>query len=271
MKDREPTQDEIRDRMQRMTRAYEGFTAESLDELREKSEDEAEDVRLIAASRLGFLEDVGAVPVLVKLMDDVSGRVRGMAAIGLGTYAAEAARDVLIQHLETDVSGDVRAMCVTALGDIGGADQSLIAALKDPHSHVRMSAVTSLNRLGNTEAAPQILGLLDDPEWIVRYFACCASLDFGVGDQRIVDALIALRDNPEAVETAQTFAVSDVLRSAMEKYADDFDELEEEASPEQILDFLRQKHGEQEIPYPPQDPLGEMIDRAKDLLVRSPQ
>ena len=244
---------------------------ESFDDLVEKTRSDRANVRAIAAGRLTFSEDRRAAPVLMDLMSDPSAKVRGMAAIGLGQHEAEEARGLLLEHLKSDPNGDVRSMCVSSLGYIGGADEAIVSALDDPHQHVRMSAVTALNVLNKTSAAGRLLGMLGDSDWTVRYFTCCALIDFNTGDQRIVDALHQLHEMPEAREMVENFAYGDVINVLFERYEDDtqlaadLDSLEDE-SPEETLRILREKYGEEMVPYPPEDPLGDMISQAQELL-----
>lgn len=272
--------EEMMQRMAEMTRRMEGITEiageftgeETFEELVEKTRDPRGIARSLAATRLMHLDDRRAIPVLIELMDDTSGQVRFAAALALGQREAEEARDVLLEHLRTDPNGDVRSMCVSSLGDIGGAEDAILAALDDPHEHVRMTAVTTLNCHGTGEfAAVRLLKTLDDTDWTVRYFACCALIDFGVGDQRIVDELRRLHEMPEAREMVENFAYSDVISAIFERVEDDeqlagdLDALMDE-SPEETLRILREKYGEEVVPHPPKNPLADMIRKAEGLL-----
>ncbi|MHB9038187.1 MAG: HEAT repeat domain-containing protein [Armatimonadota bacterium] len=263
--------EEVQARLERMTEVANSWTANTLEELAKKAKDDNEDVRSIAASRLMNLEDSRAVPFLTELMADPFAKVRGMAALGLGHYKAPESRDILIAHLKQDESRDVRAMCAKSLGWIGDVDDELVNALDDPDWHVKISAIPTLHDKRKSFPEERILGLLDDPEWQVRYFACCALVDFGIGDERIAKTLLELRNIPEAKEQVDWFAESDVWMAACEKFGDEIPEFDEDAKMESepditaILTRLREKHGEEEVPYPSQDPLGDLAARAEEL------
>lgn len=253
------------ERMERLARVAGEFDADSLEELLLKAKDADVDIRSIAAARLRNLEDARAVPALIELLNDQSPRVRAMAANGLGHYKAVEARDLLIDRLKTDEVGDVRAVCVNSLSEIGGANEVIINALDDADWHVRVSAAVVLGRDGVSDAAGKITRLLDDPNWNVRYFASVALMDLNAASPRVIDALESLRDIPEALDTLKWFAESDIYFKILEKYPDDIDALEEEDMGD-MLNILRQKYGEEEVPIPSEDPIGELIAQANRVL-----
>ena len=167
-------EDNVEERMQRLAKVYDEFDAEKFEELLSKTQDANDDVRVIAAARLMHLEDPRAVPVVIEMLEDPYPRVRAIAALHLGTYKAATARDKLVNMLRNDENGDVRAMCARSLGDIGGADEEIVRALEDSHPHVKICAINALKWKGKSNAAENIAQLLNDPGWVVRYFASVA-------------------------------------------------------------------------------------------------
>lgn len=155
------------------------------------------------------------------------------------------------------------------MGYIEGADEEIAAALNDPEKNVKIAAIATLDCHKKSFAACKMLNMLNDPYWRVRYFACCALIDFSIGDKKIVDALKELREIPEAQERVVSFSEADVWMNAYDKYTDDIEKLDDEMGDEfdigQVLDILRQKYGEHEISHPSKDPLGDLLVKAEDL------
>lgn len=72
-------------------------------------------IRGMAASHLGALQDLSAVPLLVKALDDDHAYVRACAALGLGRLRATEARDRLKTAMEHDWDQTVRSRAREAL------------------------------------------------------------------------------------------------------------------------------------------------------------
>lgn len=248
-----------------MKSAASEFITGTFEELVDKTSSDNPDVRFLAVTRLRNSDDPRAVPVLIRLIDDRSAQVRSLAAIGLGYYADDSAREVLIDHLRNDENGSVRAMCAGSLGFIGGADNELIYALSDPDKTVKISAIVSLSHSGTLSAVPHIIKLLDDLEWDVRYFASTALLDLGVSNADVVEVLNALRDIPEAIEFINSTPELDIMAEVLEKFSDEYEQMDNDLSFDETLDELRRRHGVEKVPYPPEDPLGDLIERARQL------
>lgn len=66
-------------------------------------------IRGMAASHLGALQDLSAVPLLVKALDDDHAYVRSCAALGLGRLRATEARERLKRAMEHDWDQTVRS------------------------------------------------------------------------------------------------------------------------------------------------------------------
>src|SRR3989442_14665380 len=93
-------------------------------------------------------------------------------------------------------------MCAVALERLGDerAADALLQALADPDWRVLSAAGTGLVRLGDRRAIPPLLRLLDHADRSVRYGVCRDLLNLKAGDQRLVDALERLSQDPEAEE-----------------------------------------------------------------------
>ncbi|WP_413934684.1 HEAT repeat domain-containing protein [Nitrospira sp. BLG_1] len=72
-------------------------------------------IRGMAASHLGALQDLSAVPLLVKTLDDDHAYVRACAALGLGRLRATEARERLKAAMEHDWDQTVRSRAREAL------------------------------------------------------------------------------------------------------------------------------------------------------------
>jgi len=144
----------------------------------------------------------------------------------------------LVRQLGRDQPAYLRREAAVALGynlppwEIEPAISALIVALKDPSPRVRECAVTGLAAHGqrSLRAVPEMVALLDDDDWSVRYSACAGlgviaesggperaaavrALESALGDARpdvrgaAALALIRLGEAPKSVDT-----LSDLLR-----------------------------------------------------------
>jgi len=89
--------------------------------------------RAAAAAFQGRLADKGAVPALIKALNDQNQYVRGAAAAALGKIK------------------DTRAV------------KPLCKALTDPHAHVRWAATSPLAQIQDKAAIPSLKRLVEDP------------------------------------------------------------------------------------------------------------
>lgn len=144
----------------------------------------------------------------------------------------------LVRQLGRDQPAYLRREAAVALGynlppwDVEPAISALIVALKDPSPRVRECAVTGLAGHGqrSIRAVPDMVALLDDDDWSVRYSACAGlgviaesggpervaavrALESALGDSRpdvrraAALALVQLGEAPKSVDT-----LSDLLR-----------------------------------------------------------
>jgi HEAT repeat protein len=244
-----------------------------LDGLVQKLSDQDPDVRRLAAMRLMSLDDDRAVEPLIRALEDESPHVRASAALAIGHYTPLTAVPALLDHLRHDPYWHARAVCAVALGWIGGdeAINALIPALQDPDRQVRSAAVSVFARNKDRRAIDNLIQLLDDPEWTVRYAVCDAMVMLGVGGEPVVNAILKLRELPEAREFAQMTGASDILMEVFEHHPEGLDWTHEyamsnpEAAQRDFLDMLRERLGEEAVPRPPDDPLADLADRAHRL------
>ncbi len=122
---------------------------------------------------LGRIQARGAVPGLIKLLEDRdewtrSYAIRALAKIG-DTKAVEKLADLIIN----DPEFIVRAEAAEALGQIGGtgASPALKKALRDSTVSVRAAAVRALGKLKDKTAVSEFRRLLHDPGNTTRAYA----------------------------------------------------------------------------------------------------
>lgn len=243
-----------------------GFT---FDEFAKSLASESEDVRAVAAGRLAIFTDPRAIPILIRTIADPSPLVRSKAALGLGRHRVPQSRDTLIDHLRNDKSGEVRAMCVIALGNIGGMYDEIIGALTDPDQMVKKCAMAALRNNGIRASIPFLKPLLDDEEWSVKYLACFSMMTLGTSNAKVVETLSSLREIPTAVEFISNSAISDVLIKVRDEFPKKVESmLKEGLPPSEILNLLRREHGETFVPLPSADPVGDLVEQARELCDR---
>jgi HEAT repeat protein len=193
--------------------------------LAETLADPEEFVRWQAADALANQEPGQIFPVLADLLNSADPLQRAGAAAALGQLDTETAAQALTAHLG-DPDPTVRRAVVDALGFAGGPEavQSLIPVLHDRIIDVRWAAATALGRLGGPEAAvalahalarkgqpllvrrssaaalaraphsdaqPELVAALADPDPQVRAYAARAL--GAVGDEAARPALAALK------------------------------------------------------------------------------
>ncbi|MEU1398380.1 HEAT repeat domain-containing protein [Micromonospora zamorensis] len=130
-----------------------------------------EQVRVSAASRLGFTGRPDAVVPLVALAADPTPRVRSMVAYSLGRLGSHEATPAL-QRLLQDPDRHVRENAVEALGSVGGppAVDTLLMLAADRDPQLRVQAAKALAKAADSDprVAPQLTMLARDGEAAVR-------------------------------------------------------------------------------------------------------
>jgi len=139
------------------------------------------DARWWAARALAEVGSADAVQALVGALADDEADVRACAALALGRIGDGAAAPALAVHL-ADESAFVAGIAADALSMIGQpAAEALTGMLADENPHVRLLAVRALTRIKSPEAIGPLFSLLEDPSYLVRYYAQDALEALGVG------------------------------------------------------------------------------------------
>ncbi len=149
-------------------------------------------------ARMGHLQDEvldakdsGAVPALVRALNDKDARVRSASVAGLGTISDERAIEPLLAVIGHDPDSGIRARAVVALSRIGATAPpkviaTLVRALKsDSDEFVREAAATALGKRQAEESAGALVAALTDVSYNVR--------------KAVADALWRREDNGRAI------------------------------------------------------------------------
>lgn len=139
------------------------------------------DARWWAARTLAQVGGQGAVPPLVNALSDDDADVRACAALALGRLGVESSVPALARLL-ADESTFVASIAADALSMIGGpAAQALAEMLAAEQPRARLLAVRALGRIKAECAIGSLLNMLEDPSYLVRYYAQEALDALGVG------------------------------------------------------------------------------------------
>ncbi len=139
------------------------------------------DARWWAARALAEVGGHAAVEPLASALADPDPDMRACAALALGRVGDGQAAPA-VAALLADESAFVASIAADALSMIGEpAVESLAAMLADDSSHARLLAVRALGRIGSQSAITPLFGTLEDPSYLVRYYAQEALEALGVG------------------------------------------------------------------------------------------
>jgi Uri superfamily endonuclease len=139
------------------------------------------DSRWWAARALAELGQDGAVLPLVSALVDADPDVRACVALALGRIGNGSAAAALAGCL-SDESAFVASIAADALSMIGElAIEALAGASADRSAHVRLLAVRALSRIRSQGAIDPLFDRLEDPSYLVRYYAQEALEALGVG------------------------------------------------------------------------------------------
>ena len=139
------------------------------------------DARWWAARALAEIGGEGAVQPLVGILDDPDPDVRACAALALGRVGHGSAAPALADRLD-DESTFVASIAADALSMLGErAVEALAGRLADENPHIRLLAVRALRRINSQDAIGPLFGVLEDPSYLVRYYAHDALEALGVG------------------------------------------------------------------------------------------
>jgi len=192
--------------------------------------DKDPNVRAAVAGALGKIGDPKAAGPLLEALKDHDHSVRRALVEALGTVRDEnldeKVSDRLLPLLK-DSDGTMRSAAARSLEAVGGnrlsdrhraaiavvrmkwdeaasigppAVESLVAALSDPKSQVRVAAVSALEKIGDERAIPPLIDMLQDSDALVQETA--ASALASIGDTRAVRPLVALAAEGSLVTAA---------------------------------------------------------------------
>lgn len=131
--------------------------------------DENPQVRWWAITSLGMLNNPKVISSLINiLMHEEDTTLKSAAASALGNMRHPNAVEALDQALSHE-NTSVRRHAIVALGQIGEpAISPIIKALKDQDKLVRLSATSSLERIGNPQVIQALETVLGDPDETIR-------------------------------------------------------------------------------------------------------
>jgi len=139
------------------------------------------DVRWWAARALAEVGGSDALPPLLACLADADPDMRACVALALGRIGEGAAAPALAARL-ADESAFVAGVVADALSMIGEpAVETLTGMLTHASPHVRLLSVRALARIKSERAIAPLCGVLEDPSYLVRYYAEEALDALGVG------------------------------------------------------------------------------------------
>lgn len=191
-----------------------------------------EQVRVSAASRLGYTGRVDAVAPLVALAADPTPRVRSMVAYALGRLGSHEATPAL-QRLLHDPDRHVRESAGEALGSVGGpaAVDALLALAADQDPQLRVQAAKALAKAADSDprVTPQLMMLARDDEAAVRAATISGLASAGGRPSHWGQLLVELVDDPDPMVRQRVAVVArhlapDAAPDILHRYASDPDQ-----------------------------------------------
>ncbi|WP_406066428.1 HEAT repeat domain-containing protein [Micromonospora sp. NBC_00860] len=191
-----------------------------------------EQVRVSAASRLGFTGRVDAVAPLVALAADPTPRVRSIVAYALGRLGSHEATPAL-QRLLQDPDRHVRENAAEALGSVGGsaAVDALLVLAADQDAQLRVQAAKALAKAADSDprVTPQLTMLARDGEAAVRAATLSGLASADRGPSLRGRLLIELADDPDPLVRQRVAVVArhlapDAAPDILQRYTRDPDQ-----------------------------------------------
>jgi HEAT repeat protein len=139
------------------------------------------DSRWWAARALAEVGGEVAVSPLVGALSDPDADVRACAALALGQIGEGVACRALAACLgdESTFVASIAADALTMIGE--SAVEALIEMITAESSHVRLLVVRALARIKSERAIASLFGMLEDPSYLVRFYAQEALEALGMG------------------------------------------------------------------------------------------
>lgn len=191
-----------------------------------------EQVRVSAASRLGYTGRVDVVAPLAALAADPTPRVRSMVAYALGRLGSHEATPAL-QRLLHDPDRHVRESAAEALGSVGGpaAVDALLALAADQDPQLRVRAAKALAKAAHSDprVAPQLTMLARDGEAAVRAATLSGLASAEGGPSHRGRLLVELADDPDPLVRQRVAVVArhlapDAAPNILHRYTRDPDQ-----------------------------------------------
>ena len=155
--------------------------AQSLETLSELLEDHDPDVRWWTTRAVADIHKTGAIPLLLKALNDSDAGVQQCAALALRNQPDPQAIPQLVRLLGTE-DRLLSRLVGDALIAIGGdAVPALIAVVEGNLQSSRPEAVRALALIGDTRAIPALFKVLDQDSAIMEYWAEHGLEKMGVG------------------------------------------------------------------------------------------
>jgi HEAT repeat protein len=174
--------------------------------------DPSSSVRAAAINSLAWRKDREALAAIRVALDDDDELVRLAAVEALGIRRHFPSRQRLVEVLVGDVDPLVRAYAASSLGEIGGAQRSLRAALeKEQSEDVRLRILAALGRGGRRTAVFDAIGYCWSEDYRVRCSAVNLLVDLVEGDDLSLLVLVLQRLSMADV----SYAVRDTARRAL--------------------------------------------------------
>lgn len=206
--------------------------------------------------------------ILQHLISDPRSGVRLTAVYAIERHHFDGCVPLLVRMMHEDPNFVVRSGCTRSLAFIPNGAAYVVEALDDADHRVISSTIANLQASRAAWASDRIADCLTHTSWEVRYSAACALLKFGIGSQQLVDTIQELMEISEAQERVHDLAFSSAVDAAMENLHHQYDGLTDDLDVNGRLEILRDKHGSELVPFPQEDPLGDMLNQAQQLFTQ---
>jgi HEAT repeat protein len=130
---------------------------------------------------LGHLDDVKAVPMILRYQDHPNEQVRFAVSFALGCFPNEPQSVSALLKLTSDTDVEVRDWAVFGLGVQGDSDsleirEALLRCLDDPSEDVREEAAVGLGKRQDQRLIPNLRVMLAGPKLNIRVAQAAAEL-----------------------------------------------------------------------------------------------
>jgi ATP-dependent Clp protease ATP-binding subunit ClpC len=184
---------------------------------------------------------------LLALCASIHFQERRAGALALGRLASTPERALAILDRLGDANWKVQlaAAQATLLNPFPGASGPLGVLAMSPHRDLRLVAIEALGKIGDPDAAPTLIEVLDDADWRLRQEAVVA-----LGRLRLPDALSALlramRDSDEDVRNAAADALQPLLPPPADALQRELLALDDKAR-RALLENLQKQHNPERL------------------------